>query len=371
MAEPDINEVDALLDSLNGSAERFQTLWFSFLGLTLYLAIAALATTHRNLLLGEPQVLPILNIKVELLPFYVIAPLLYLVFHFYVLMMLVLLARTAATFEEQLRITLPIESDREQFRARVENALFLQMLVGMKQERAGFNGFLLSLIALITIVAVPLATLILMQMMFLPYHSLAITWWHRILVLADLVFLIVMWGMYSNQSGIERPPFLFRHWDRQRNGLALAANICLIAVALWLSFWEGRWAGEPYVGRAKLHARGVVWGLFPDRLILWNEIVVGESRLEDIGKETASRGRSGFVPARNFGGRDLQGAVLAGADLRGVALDDANVQGADLAYARLDGALLQRAQLQGADLSEFAVARRRPRFCAVAGRSSR
>ena len=144
----------------------------------------------------------------------------------------------------------------------------------MKQERAGFNGFLLSLIALITIVAVPLATLILMQMMFLPYHSLAITWWHRILVLADLVFLIVMWGMYSNQSGIERPPFLFRHWDRQRNGLALAANICLIAVALWLSFWEGRWAGEPYVGRAKLHARGVVWGLFPDRLILWNEIVV-------------------------------------------------------------------------------------------------
>jgi hypothetical protein len=40
--EPDTKK----LDSLNGSAERFQTLWFSFLGLTLYLAIAALATTH-------------------------------------------------------------------------------------------------------------------------------------------------------------------------------------------------------------------------------------------------------------------------------------------------------------------------------------
>ena len=76
---PDTKNLDALLGSLNGSAERFQTLWFSFLGLTLYFAIAALATTHRNLLLGEPQILPILNIKVELLPFYVIAPLLYLV----------------------------------------------------------------------------------------------------------------------------------------------------------------------------------------------------------------------------------------------------------------------------------------------------
>ena len=134
---------------------------------------------HRNLLLGEPQTLPILNIKVELLPFYVIAPLLYLIFHFYVLMMLLLLARTAAPFEERLRTTLPIEADRERYRAKVENALFLQILIGMKPERAGFNGVLLGLIALITIVLAPLATLILIQMMFLPYHHLAMTWWHR------------------------------------------------------------------------------------------------------------------------------------------------------------------------------------------------
>jgi hypothetical protein len=58
MTEPDTKELDALLGSLNTSAEPFQTLWFSFLGLTLYLAIAALATTHRNLLLGERATLP-------------------------------------------------------------------------------------------------------------------------------------------------------------------------------------------------------------------------------------------------------------------------------------------------------------------------
>src|SRR5271169_7195249 len=113
--EPDTKKLDALLASLNGSAERFQTLWFNFLGLTLYLAIAALATTHRDLLLNNPQTLPILNIKVELLPFYVIAPLLYLVFHFYLLMMLLLLARTAAPFEKQLRAALPVEADRERY----------------------------------------------------------------------------------------------------------------------------------------------------------------------------------------------------------------------------------------------------------------
>jgi hypothetical protein len=46
-------EIDALLASSNTSAERFQTLWFSFLGLTLYFAIAALTTTHKDLLLGS------------------------------------------------------------------------------------------------------------------------------------------------------------------------------------------------------------------------------------------------------------------------------------------------------------------------------
>ena len=104
--EPDTKKLlDALLTSLNGSAERFpRALWFSFLGLTLYLAITALTTTHRTyLLLGEAKALPLLNIQVPLLPFYVITPLLYLVFHFYLLMMLALLARTAAEFDKQLR----------------------------------------------------------------------------------------------------------------------------------------------------------------------------------------------------------------------------------------------------------------------------
>jgi hypothetical protein len=172
---PDTTNLDALLASLNGSAERFQTLWFSFLGLTLYVAVAALTTSHRDLILSDPQTLPILNIKVPLLPFYVIAPLLYLVLHFYLLMILALLSRTGAEFDKQLRTTLPNETDRECYRARVDNALFVQLLVGMKSERSGVNAFLLGLIALITVALAPLATLVLMQMMFLPYHHLRIT----------------------------------------------------------------------------------------------------------------------------------------------------------------------------------------------------
>ena len=248
--ELDTKNLDALLASVNGSAERFQTLWFSFLGLTLYLAIAALATTHRNLLLGEPQTLPILNIKVGLLPFYVIAPLLYLVFHFYLLMMLALLARTAAEFDKQLRMTLPDEPDRERYRAQVGNALFLQLLVGMKGERSGVNAFLLGLIALITIVLAPLATLILMQMMFLPYHHLRITWWHRAVVVADLVLILVMTYRCCFPRGVRKAPLVLGALNRKPRWATATAFCLLLAVALtplvdWLSFRQGRWAGEP------------------------------------------------------------------------------------------------------------------------------
>jgi uncharacterized protein YjbI with pentapeptide repeats len=373
--EPDTKKLDALLDSLNGSAERFQTLWFSFLGLTLYLAIAALATTHRNLLLGEPQILPILNIKVELPPFYVIAPLLHLVFHFYLLTMLVLLARTAAVFDKQLRTTIADDAERERYRARVENAFFLQVLVGMKNERLGMNALLLATIALITIVLAPLATLILMQMMFLPYHHLRITWWHRGVVTADLVLILVMTFQWSFSRGVRKAPLVLGVLSRKPRWLTAVA-LCAIGVivlcplAYWLSFKEGRWAGEPRPSSFEELARwmegepppfpedleytatakGVVFGLFPDRLKLNDEAIVGEAKLEETKKEIASRGGD-FVPTIKLDRRDLQAADLSGADLRGVALEGAAMQGAYLNLVRLDGARLVDAGLQGADLS--------------------
>ena len=145
-SEPDTKNLDALLASLNTSAERFQTLWFSFLGLTLYLAIAALTTTHTDATAGRAaERCRSSTSRCQLLPFYVIAPLLYLVFHFYLLDDAALLARTAAEFENQVAADAAGGRTAERYRARVENALFLQLLVGMKGERAGFNGFLLGL----------------------------------------------------------------------------------------------------------------------------------------------------------------------------------------------------------------------------------
>jgi uncharacterized protein YjbI with pentapeptide repeats len=378
--ERDTKEIDALLMALNRSAERMQTLWFSFLALTLYFIITALTTTHRMLLLEEAQALPIINLKVPLLPFYVIAPIFYLVLHFYVLMMLVLLARSAAVFDDALTRTLPATSDREQFRMRAENALFLQLLIGARPEREGFNSKLLALIALITLAAAPVVTLIVIQMQFLPYHHFVITWLHRMLVGVDVMLVLLLWRGYRLRQGRVLPHGLFKGWQMRRPYWLWHASVSVMGItaALWLSLYEGRWAGEPWLDPAVGEERRLlVPRLFADRLSLPNETIVGEALLLEKQKEAASGGGNRQVPTRDFRGRNfayadfsssdlrgvtfapdaqngrasvLRGANLSGAQMQNANLNSAQIKKANLTYAQMQGASIMNAQMQGGRL---------------------
>ena len=192
--EAGTKEAEGLASALNHSAERVQTLWFSFLTFMLYLAVATGTTTHRMLFLEEPLNLPVLNIKLPLLGFYVLTPVIFVVFHFYMLLNLVLLARTARTFEDALVRAFPEDGEpSENFRMRIENTVFVQLLVGGRLEREGLNAKLLSLMALITLALAPVALLLMFEVMFLPYHSEWITWLHRFLLLADIALVWTLW----------------------------------------------------------------------------------------------------------------------------------------------------------------------------------
>jgi uncharacterized protein YjbI with pentapeptide repeats len=174
---------------------------------------------------------------------------------------------------------------------------------------------------------------------------------------------LIMWRRFFYESGIESRPFPVPGL-RLRSWLTPGSYACVFALVFWLSLWEGRWAGEPWIGRTDLIAteNGVIFGRFPDRLKLHDEIVVGESRVEEVKKESDARDGE-FVPTRDFVKRDLQYVELPGADLRGVALgatedgdeneaQSANLRGAKLHHARLDRARLDHVNLQAADLTE-------------------
>jgi hypothetical protein len=195
-------QCEALAAALNHSAERVQTLWFSFLIFMVYLTIATGTTTHRMLFLESPLNLPVLNIQLPLLGFYTLTPIIFVVLHFYLLLNLVLLARTAKCFEDALVHAFPIDGgSRENFRMRIENTLFVQLLVGGRLERAGINAKLLSLMALITIAIAPISLLLYLQIKFLPYHSEWITWLQRCMLALDLILVWTLWPGYRRGWG--------------------------------------------------------------------------------------------------------------------------------------------------------------------------
>src|SRR5262249_2077099 len=134
----------------------------------------------------------------------IVAPTFYVVLHAYMLLMLILLARTAKTFESALNATGSggmTKQDRERYRMRMENAIFLQIIIGGGGERSGANGGMLRTIALISFAVVPVLVLLLFQLMFLPYHNETVTWLHRVLILMDLVIVWTLWPSYRREGG--------------------------------------------------------------------------------------------------------------------------------------------------------------------------
>src|SRR5262249_59831073 len=57
-------------------------------------------------------------------------------------------------------------------------------------ERRRILGTLLHAMSWLTIVAMPAVLLLCVQLVFLPYHDVAITWMHRLTLMADIALLV-------------------------------------------------------------------------------------------------------------------------------------------------------------------------------------
>jgi len=255
---------------------------------------------------------------------------------------------------------------RENFRMRIENTLFVQLLVGGRLEREGLNAKLLSAMALITLAVAPVALLLYLQIKFLPYHSEPITWLHRGLLALDLALVWTLWPGYRIGWGVLSRPK------------------------------KGWWRGLPGVLSAVALAYALVVATFPDEhvYLAWLDWIApvntlnlqGEDLIDDtklahfLEKNESSTGAERWVASLPLAWRDLTGADLSEADVRhvdfsgailnranlrfawaneahfnqaqlkGASLDGARLQGISLVSAQLQGATLVSAQLQGASL---------------------
>src|SRR5688500_15548589 len=78
---PDTEELDALRGAVAEAAGLLRTYTVGYLTVALYLVVTAVNTTHEQLLIGKEIILPIVNVGVPLVGFYVLAPAVFVVLH--------------------------------------------------------------------------------------------------------------------------------------------------------------------------------------------------------------------------------------------------------------------------------------------------
>jgi hypothetical protein len=211
----------------------------------LALAIAASAVTHEDLLLIRPVKLPFLNVELPLKAFFALAPFVVLITHIYALMHFRMLGNKASRFHIELRRQFPDRQSekstatpegahkeiRDKLRRLLPSNIFVQILAGPPELRHGVFGFFLKLIVLATLVAFPTLVLLLLQIQFLPFHEVAVTWAQRAALFLDIV---VLWLL--------RPPVLAdlsvesskraRFFSQERRGFAVVRALILSIAAL-------------------------------------------------------------------------------------------------------------------------------------------
>lgn len=386
-AETPVNPY-SLLAAVNAAARSTNIAWLMFLGLLGYSAIAVASITHRDLLLNGDVTLPLLGVRVGLARFFLLLPILLLMLHAGLLGKLALLARKTHEFNAALRLLESTDQRSHPLRLELDSFFYVQAIAGPERSRV-VSSFLNS-VSWLTLLIFPLALLLYIQMVFLPFHDGAITMFHRLIVLADIVILLFM-GVFLSRSETTYFGAFLR--TAVYNPGSLVFGIAMLAVAAFVSAVAGVPADARRESRPGflIAPDGTLFGVIASNLTVTDADLVA-------GKDIARGGRSISLRSRDLRfarldrtdlrqadltGANLSGASLVGADLRGMSLrcdersdlrpsenretvacgsarganfskarlDAADMAGLDLRGARFEGARMEGANLAGAQMA--------------------
>jgi uncharacterized protein YjbI with pentapeptide repeats len=393
----DPKDLEIFQKSIADAATTSTNLWISNLFVIFYIGLASGAVTHADLFVANPVRLPFLSIELSLPAFFVLSPIIFLISHSYTLIHFVLLAGKIRLFEYELNRQLPDDHEqRSDMRRLLPSNIFVQMLAGPKEVRSGLFGALLRLIATTTLVISPVLLLILLQVKFLPYHSILIVWIQRFCLLADI---LLIWLLLPAALQVKNEP---RRRRLTRSKVALCAGAATVIFSWGYASFPGEFQQRmwDYIDLPDGKFNHIIAkSLRLDGFNIYASLGSGDRRDEEgrnfsldldgrnlsaanfnnanlervrfdganlagasfIGAGLAGASLSNlellhtnytlaFMPGANFDKSDLQGADFTGAKMPGATFVGAGLQGASLLYARLEGASFQGADLTGAKL---------------------
>lgn len=384
----------SLLEAVNASSETAHRAWLIFLALMIYLMVAVAGVTHRDLLLETPVSLPIMQVQIQLTQFFQFAPIILLLLHLGVISQLVLLARKTLEFDHAIRLLETSDRRRHPLRLELHNFFFVQAIAG--PERSSVMSGFLHAMSWLTLAVLPVVLILYIQVAFLPYHDVAITWTHRVALVFDMALLVLI-GVFLMRA---ETSFWQAFW---RTTLAHPISFGMTALVLTfigiLSFFAATIPGEAldrisrsvlgvadgadasgnrrYAGGLNLpflraSADGTLFGIFTTNLVVTDsdlvadkDVTPGERTLKLRGRDlTFARLDRSDLHQADFTDANLNNASLVGADLRGALMHCADLNElllsnnrhlarcASARHADLTGARLEGAQMTGIDLSE-------------------
>src|SRR5262245_53640512 len=293
--------------------------WLVLLGSTAYLMLVLAGVSHRDLLLDADLTLPIVQAKVPLTRFFILAPILFVFVHLVVIGQMALLARKSLAFAEAIRLLEVSDERSHPLRHELASFFLVQAIAG--PERSRVIGAFLHVLGWLSLVLVPVLCLLYLQMVFVPYHAVGITMLHRAGVVADLlvVGLIGVFLVRSETSFLQA----VRRVARQYPFRLLIAGAVFAAVA-GSSLFIATIPGERLDRAGQIAAARQ-----PDSASL-----LGQA----LPVLTLAIGNAGALFPRNLLVTDLD---LSAANASGVPL---SLRGRELRFARFD-----RSNLRGAD----------------------
>ena len=195
-------DLDKLHAAVESASIQTSNTWIVLLTFGTYLAVTVGSVTHEQLLLEGPIRLPALQVELGLVPFFVVAPSLFLLLHLYLCFLVVTLARKARRLDHAIRRDRDNAHLRPYHHARLHSFAVTQLLILPQRHSLGFAA---EVGALATVVVLPVLLLLTVQVQFLPYHDVTVTWWHRLLVIADVLVIVWLWPRIMKQRWRSRP----------------------------------------------------------------------------------------------------------------------------------------------------------------------
>lgn len=350
-AEAQHNNAEKQLEAVNDAARSVRNLFVTYLLFSAYLGIIIAGTTHEQLLRVSPVILPLLNVEIPIKSFYIVAPLLYLLFHFNLLLQSWLLAKK---YRELLAL-----KPNQLLRNRLINFPLLQRL----ETQRGLMHWILRIIVTITYILLPISILLMAQRGFLPYHDTTITWIHRTTIFADICLLWLFIPKILRITQISR-------WRKTvtLSMHTLASTFVLIWTCIIMTIPDETVLSNPLDTTFDQIAKAIInntkeykkltrytltkstretWPWLFNRNLDLREKILTRNTLT---AETINQLRSGDPQQINTAQNKVLGINLRDRNLSYASLDSAILPKADLKRARVKNAYMREAQLQGANL---------------------